>query len=56
MRIAWKECVAELIGTFALCFIGAGAICTGPRGAREHEPHPAAARPTVPSLAGRRSN
>ena len=28
MRIAWKECVAELIGTFALCFIGAGAICT----------------------------
>lgn len=28
MRIAWRECVAELIGTFALCFIGAGAICT----------------------------
>src|SRR2546426_12131458 len=28
MRIVWKECVAELIGTFALCFIGAGAICT----------------------------
>ncbi len=28
MRIAWKECAAELIGTFALCFIGAGAICT----------------------------
>ncbi len=28
MRIAWKPCIAELIGTFALCFIGAGAICT----------------------------
>ncbi|OLE66938.1 MAG: aquaporin [Acidobacteria bacterium 13_1_20CM_2_68_7] len=28
MRVAWKECAAELIGTFALCFIGAGAICT----------------------------
>jgi MIP family channel proteins len=28
MRIAWKPCVAELIGTFGLCFIGAGAICT----------------------------
>jgi MIP family channel proteins len=28
MRIAWRECVAELIGTFALCFIGAGVICT----------------------------
>src|SRR5262245_43253825 len=28
MRVAWKECVAELIGTFALCFIGAGGICT----------------------------
>jgi MIP family channel proteins len=27
MRIAWKPCVAELIGTFGLCFIGAGAIC-----------------------------
>jgi MIP family channel proteins len=28
MRVAWKPCIAELIGTFALCFIGAGAICT----------------------------
>ncbi len=28
MRVAWKECVAELIGTFALCFISAGAVCT----------------------------
>ncbi len=28
MRIAWRPCLAELIGTFALCFIGAGAICT----------------------------
>ena len=24
----WKAAVAELLGTFALCFIGAGAICT----------------------------
>lgn len=24
----WKSAVAELLGTFALCFIGAGAICT----------------------------
>ena len=28
MAIAWRPCLAELIGTFALCFIGAGAICT----------------------------
>jgi MIP family channel proteins len=28
MRVAWKPCIAELIGTFALCFIGAGAICS----------------------------
>lgn len=28
MPIAWRPCLAELIGTFALCFIGAGAICT----------------------------
>ena len=24
----WKAALAEMIGTFALCFIGAGAICT----------------------------
>ena len=24
----WKAAVAELLGTFALCFIGAGAVCT----------------------------
>lgn len=24
----WKRCLAELVGTFALTFIGAGAICT----------------------------
>ena len=29
MDKALKPCVAEIIGTFALCFIGAGAICTG---------------------------
>jgi aquaporin Z len=28
MRIAWKQCIAELIGTFALVFIGAGAVLT----------------------------
>ena len=28
MRVAWKPCTAELIGAFALSFIGAGAICT----------------------------
>src|SRR5262245_56004619 len=28
MRMAWKECVAELIGAFGLCLIRAGAICT----------------------------
>ena len=28
MSIAWRPCLAELIGTFAFCFIGAGAICT----------------------------
>ncbi len=27
MRIAWKPCIAELIGAFGLSFIGAGAIC-----------------------------
>lgn len=27
MRVAWKPCIAEMIGAFALCFIGAGAIC-----------------------------
>src|SRR5881628_4178680 len=27
MRKALKPCVAETIGTFALCFIGAGSIC-----------------------------
>lgn len=27
MEKALKPCVAEIIGTFALCFIGAGAIC-----------------------------
>jgi aquaporin Z len=26
MRIAWKQCIAELIGTFAFVFIGAGAV------------------------------
>ncbi len=28
MQTWWKPCLAELIGTFALVFIGAGAICT----------------------------
>ena len=28
MKGVWKPAVAEFIGTFALCFIGAGAICT----------------------------
>ena len=27
MEKALKPCVAEIIGTFALCFIGAGSIC-----------------------------
>jgi MIP family channel proteins len=27
MRVAWKPCIAELIGAFGLTFIGAGAIC-----------------------------
>ncbi len=27
MRVAWKPCIAELIGAFGLSFIGAGAIC-----------------------------
>ena len=28
MKDEWKQMVAEFIGTFALCFIGAGAVCT----------------------------
>ncbi len=28
MSHRWKPAVAEFLGTFALCFIGAGAICT----------------------------
>ena len=28
MSHPWKPAVAEFLGTFALCFIGAGAICT----------------------------
>ncbi|HKN47163.1 MAG TPA: aquaporin [Candidatus Polarisedimenticolia bacterium] len=27
MKVAWKPCIAELIGAFGLSFIGAGAIC-----------------------------
>ena len=28
MNTVWKPCLAELIGTFALIFVGAGSICT----------------------------
>ena len=28
MKDEWKKMVAEFIGTFALCFIGAGVVCT----------------------------
>ena len=28
MKSGWRPLVAEFLGTFALCFIGAGAICT----------------------------
>ena len=28
MKSVWQQSVAEFLGTFALCFIGAGAICT----------------------------
>lgn len=28
LKGAWRPCIAELIGTFALVFIGAGAVCT----------------------------
>ena len=28
MKNVWQQLVAEFLGTFALCFIGAGAICT----------------------------